>query len=431
MTDLTLQRLDRLPRWPWSPWLLVNLGGSFFFAFYDVVIAGSALPVIGQQFDKSASTMGYVITINVIGLILGEFAGAWLAIRASRRTTLLIALWVFSLGMVISALAPSFWVLMAGRFIAGLGTGADIAVLVTYVAEISPSRMRGRITGFTTICGYVGIAIAPFLSTWLLPMGDWGWRVLFGFGAVGAIVIVLTRQHMPSSPRLLMLKGRQEQAEALVAAAEKRVEAKYGPLPPVVEPPVEVSAKHWRPWVLMIFSVAWIFYYFGNYGWLAVAPTILTQNGFSLESSLGFIAIANLGLVLGAVASYLVSDRVERKWLLAATLGVWTIALAAIALTGSGSAIAVLGFLAAFTIGLGVPVFYAFTAEHVPARIRPLGMASTDGLGHIGGALAPIVLIGMSMGVAFGWMAASGAVAFALMLVIPAVRGRSIEQVSG
>ncbi len=424
-----LARLDRLPRWPWSRWLLVNLGASFFFGFYDIVVVGGALPVIGKQFGETSSHMGWVVTSNLIGLVLGEFAGAWMASRRSRVVVLQTGLWVFSIGMVVSALAPSFWVLMLGRFLAGLGTGADIAIVVTYVAEISPRKLRGRITGFTTICGYAGIAIVPFLSAWLLPVGDWGWRVLFGFGALGAIVLVLTRRHLPRSPRYLLLHGEDAEAERLVAAAEQRVSARGDALPPV-EPAAEERATRWRPALLAVLSLAWIAYYFGNYGWLVVAPTILTNNGFDLISSLGYIAVANIGLVLGAVLSYLLADRLERKWLLVVNFSVWAVALAGIALTGTGAAIAVLGFIAAVTIGLGVPTFYAFTAEHVPSRVRPLGMALTDGIGHLGGAAAPLVLIGLTLPAAFWGMGSSGIVVVILLLFVSATRGRALEQIS-
>ena len=425
-----LERLDRLPRWPWHRLLLVNLGGSFFFGFYDIVVVGGALPVIGKQFGESSGHMAWIVTANLIGLVVGEFLGAWLATRYSRVRTLQLALLVFSIGMVISALAPSFWILLIGRFIAGLGTGADIAIVVTYVAEISPSRMRGRITGFTTVCGYAGIAIVPFLSAWLLPIADWGWRIMFGFGALGAILLVATRRQMPPSPRLLLLHGEHERLEQVVTEAEDRVRSKVGELPPVVALAQDASPPRWKPVLLAVFSIAWIAYYFGNYGWLVVAPTILTDNGFDLVSLLGYIAVANLGLVLGAVLSFVVADRFERKWLLIANFTIWAVALGGIAYFASGTAIAAFGFIAALTIGFGVPTFYAYTAEHVPSRVRPWGMAFTDGVGHFGGAVAPLVLIGFAIPAAFGYMALSGVVVVLLLLVTTATRRRTLEEMA-
>lgn len=206
--------------------------------------------------------------------------------------------------------------------------------------------------------------------------------------------------------------------------------AKVGELPPVVTLQKDSSPSSWKPVLLLVFSIAWIAYYFGNYGWLVVAPTILTNDGFDLISSLGYIAIANLGLVLGAVLSFVIADRFERKWLLIANFTMWAIALGGIAYFASGTAIAAFGFIAAVTIGFGVPTFYAYTAEHVPSRVRPWGMAFTDGVGHFGGAIAPIVLIGFAIPLAFGYMALSGVFVVLLLLVTTATRRRTLEQIA-
>jgi MFS transporter, putative metabolite:H+ symporter len=428
-----LARLDRLPRWPWPRSILVNLGGSFFFAFFDIVAIGAALPTITADFGITAAQGGFAVTAGLLGLVLGSFAGAALAAKKSRVFALQTALWVFSLGMLLSVFAPNLTWLIVARFIAGFGTGADIAVVVTYVAEVSPLKSRGRITGFTAICGYAGIAVVPFLALVLTTNFTWGWRALFAFGALGGLLVVLTRRHMPPSPRLLAQRGETDRLEALVADGEARVRAHVGELPPVPVTATGVAPPGpGRPAVtlIVVFTIAWFVYYFGNYGWLTVAPTILTQNGFALASSLGFLSIANLGLVVGAVASYGASDRFERKWLLVITFSVWGAALGLIGVVGSGASIAVLGFAAAFTIGLGVPIFYAFTAEHFSSPNRPWGMAWTDGVGHLGGAVAPHVLIGLSLTAAFGAMAVSGFLVALILLATTRTMGRSLEQLA-
>jgi len=429
--DASLARLDRLPRWPWSRALLVNLGGSFFFAYFDIVVIGAALPVINKQFGTTAQQGGLAITAGLVGLVLGSFAGAWLASHKSRVLALQSALWLFSLGMLLSVVAPDLTWLVVARFIAGFGTGADIAVVVTYVAEISPQRARGRITGFTTVCGYVGIAIVPFLALALLDLATWGWRALFAIGALGAVLLLLTRRHMPASPRQLAERGEDERLAELVDEAEERVRARVGELPEIAPPPSRGAAHHPGVIAIAIFTVAWVLYYFGNYGWITVAPTILTENGFTITASLGYVAFANSGLVVGAVTAYLVAERFERKWLLIGTLVVWAAALAAIGVFGTAWAIAVLGFVASWTIGLTIPVFYAFTSEHFPSHTRPWGMAWTDGIGHLGGAAAPYVLIGLALPGAFGAMAVSGLATAAVLLLTSRTRGKSLEELTG
>lgn len=428
-----LARIDRLPVWPWPRSLLFNLGGSFFFAFFDIVVIGAALPTINAEFGTTATQGGYAVTAGLIGLVFGNFAGAWVSSRKSRVLALQSALWIFSAGMVLSVFAPNLAWLCIARFIAGFGTGADIGAVVTYIAEVSPERARGRITGFTTICGFTGTASAPFLALLLTTQWTWGWRVLFAFGALGAILVVASRRHMPSSPRLLAERGEKEQLKTLIDQAETRVRSRGYELSPV---PTQVSTatvvERSAPAIaIAVFTVAWFVYYIGNFGWLTLAPTILTENGFTVTSSLGFLAIANAGLVVGAIVSYFLADRLERKWLLTFTLIAWGLALCGIGVWGSSTAIVVLGFTATFSIGLTIPVFYAFTAEHFSSKNRPWGMAWTDGVGHLGGAIAPYILIGASLATAFGIMGVTGFITAIIVLFTARTKNRSLEEIGG
>jgi len=181
----------------------------------------------------------------------------------------------------------------------------------------------------------------------------------------------------------------------------------------------------------LLFLFAWTCYYFGNHGWLTVAPTLLTEAGYSLATSLNFLIIGNLGLVLGAELGFFFTERMGRKLLLQGVLIVWGIALGTIGVVSGASVIVICGFIAACTIGLSVPIFYTWTAEQFPVRIQPSAVASTDGLGHLGGAIAPLVLIPMGFTWGFLAMRISGILTAIILIAGRRTRGRSLEQVSG
>jgi putative MFS transporter len=188
-----------------------------------------------------------------------------------------------------------------------------------------------------------------------------------------------------------------------------------------------------RPMVgrVALFVAIWFVYYIGNYGWLTLAPTLFTDKGFTLADSTSYLVVSGIGFLIGAYATTRFSDRIERKYSLALVAVVWAISLFVIGHFVSPAIIIVFGFIASASIGLLVPMLYTYTAEHFATSARATGVALTDGLGHIGGALAPLIVLGANsawgFSAAFLVMALSGIVAGALILLGIKATGRSLE----
>jgi MFS transporter, putative metabolite:H+ symporter len=145
-----LARLDRIPVWPDERKLLWVIGAGYFFAFFDIVTISYALPVIAKQFHVSKGTVALSVTSSLIGYIIGAFADSTIADKWGRRLSLSISVAVFSLGTVLAALSSGVVELIIFRFISGLGIGAEIAAVTTYIGEISPAPLRGRYTSWAT-----------------------------------------------------------------------------------------------------------------------------------------------------------------------------------------------------------------------------------------------------------------------------------------
>jgi putative MFS transporter len=436
-----LARLDRIPVWPYEKRLLWVVGAGYFFAFFDIVTISFALPVIAKQFHASKGAVSLSVTSSLIGYIVGALADSQIADKWGRRLSLAVSVSVFSLGTALAAISTSVTTLIIFRFISGLGIGAEIAAVTTYLSEISPAPLRGRYTSWATTAAYAGFAVVPFIARVLVPNYAAGWRILFGIGAVGGVTILFMRRGLPSSARWLVSQGRTAEATAVVAEAEQTArENTDEELPPPEPVPDEAPAETFplrallrQPMAgrLVLFIGIWFVYYIGNYGWLTLAPTLFVDKGYSLADSTTYLIVSGIGFLAGAYATTHFSDRLERKYTAASAALAWAISLLVIGLFVSPTIIIVFGFIASMTVGLLVPVLYTYTAEHFSTNARATGVAMTDGLGHIGGALAPLIVLGANTAWGFSGafivMAVTGVLTAALILLGIQATGRSLE----
>jgi MFS transporter, putative metabolite:H+ symporter len=436
-----LARLDRIPVWPYDRKLLWVVGAGYFFAFFDIVTISFAAPAIAGQFHVAKSTVTLSVTSSLVGYIIGALADATIADKWGRKLSLALSVGVFSLGTILAAASTNVTELIIFRFIAGLGIGAEIATVTTYIGELSPAPLRGRYTSWATTAAYAGFAVVPFIARGLVPTFAAGWRVLFLIGALGALTILFMRRNLPPSPRWLMTQGRTQEAEEAVTGAEESARQTLGQeLPEPQAVPEEAKAERFPFRALLtgamrrrvlLFVAIWFIYYVGNYGWLTLAPTLFTDKGYSLADSTTYLLVSGIGFLIGAYTTTRMSDRVERKFAAAVVTVIWAISLVIIGVFVSAAIIMIFGFIASLSIGLLVPMLYTYTAEHFSTNARATGVALTDGLGHVGGALAPPFILGANaawgFSGAFVVMAVSGVVAGAFILLGIRSTGRSLE----
>ena len=436
-----LNRFDRIPVWPFSNRVLVVVGFGFFFAFFDIVTIGFALPVLIKQFHVTEGAASWAITSSLIGYIVGSFMDSRIADRYGRKISLFISVGLFTVGSLLSATSPNLGWLIFWRVISGMGIGAEIASVTTYMGELSPAAIRGRCTGWAIAAGFLGIAVVPFAALGLVPKFDWGWRILFVIGGTGGLILAFMRRHLPQSAHWLVARGRYQEAEEILKQAETHAVKKLGrelPPPPAILAETKPKIESFRhlfhpPYVgrLLLFAVVWFIYYVGNYAWLTLAPDLLTQTGFTLQKSIAFLTVSGTGFVVGAVAAALISDRMERKLATAIIATIWGFALLMIGYFPSGPIIMVFGFLASVSIGLLIPILYTYTAENFSTGFRATGVSVTDGVGHLGGAFCGQIVFAIehSFGFsgAFTVMAITGFLTAILVSLGIKTTGRSLH----
>lgn len=423
-------RLDRLTGFGLPPVVFVVVGAAYFFTFYDITAIGVTLPVLETQFGLSGTDLALPVTTNLFAYIVGAYALSSVADYIGRRRALGISVTLLFVGGVLTALSWNLASLAIFRAVTGLGMGAEIALAATIMTELSPTALRGRGVAMNVFWGGVGLAAAPWvglgLIDWLAP--NIGWRVVFAIGGLAILLLVfLNDRWVPESPRWLVLHGHPDRAEAVMTRMEDHVRAKGLELPEPRStraeaeltsfPTMELLRPPFLSRVLVVFFF-WFFAYMAAYAYLAYLPTLLEDMG--VQKSLLFSAIGDLGFVLGGLVTALAIDRWNRKYSAAGAGLIGMIGLALIALS-NGPALLIIGALLA-GMWIMAPAFgYAYTSEVFPTRARATGMSIGDGLGHLGGAVQPYIVVAGLAAIGargtFGLIIAMIAIAAAIILL--------------
>jgi putative MFS transporter len=436
-----LARQDRIDVWalPWR--YLAIVGTGYFFTFYDISDIGFAAPQIQTQFHLTGhETTFLALSVGLIGYAVGSLVIGGLADRLGRFRMLIATIVLTAIGSFGDAASGSLVVLIVFRFVTGMGVGADLNLVSTYIGELAPARLRGRISVITFLVGIIGQAVTPLIALALIPSLHDGWRWLFIIGGVIALIALVARFDLPESPRWLALHGRLDEAEVLVAEMERRASGRGDRL---ADPdPSEVDTRRGFPFAellrppylrrVIVFLVLWFFWYIGNYGFLGDAAELFKNRG--LSAGVSYLAIGAIGYPLGAVIMIVGIDRFERKLLLLGSTVVWLAAMLLVGAAGSEAVVTLGAFLASTALGMFLQAGYTYTAESFPTRARTSGFALCDGIGHGGGALGGLLLPGvvssLSFFAGFALIGATGLIAGLVALAGPAASGLALERIS-
>ena len=445
--------------------------GGFMFGYDSGVINGTQ-DGLETAFNLSALGTGFNVGAILLGCAVGAFIAGRLSDLIGRKTVMLIAAVLFIVSAIWAGAADSSMHFIIARFIGGLGVGAASVLAPAYISEVTPASIRGRLSSvqqIMIITGLTGAFVANYAlaataggSTAEFWLGFPAWRWMFWLQVIPAGIYLFALLLIPESPRFLVVKGREAQAEAVLsrlfgaeAGARKVVEIRESLArdhKPKLSDLLDPITRNIRPivWAGLILAVFQqlvginIVFYYGAVLWQSV--------GFSENDSL-LINIGSGALsILACLAAMSVIDRIGRKPLLligsagmTVTLGVmaWCFSQAQIVdgaphLPGQVGMIALVAanaYVVFFNFSWG-PVMWVMLGEMFPNQMRGSALAVAgfaQWIANFGISVSfPAMAAGLGLTVTYGFYAVSAFISYFLVQAwIKETRGRELEDMTG
>ncbi|HEJ5311161.1 TPA: aromatic acid/H+ symport family MFS transporter [Pseudomonas aeruginosa] len=341
-------------------WLILGWG-CFIMLFdgYDMVIYGSVVPRLMQEWQLSPVQAGTLGSCALFGMLFGGTLLAPLADRFGRRRLVIATTLLASLAAFLTGHARDPLELGAGRFFTGLALGALVPSAINLISEFAPAGRRSTLVTVMSAFYSVGAVLSALLAIAMIPA--WGWQSVFYVAVLPVLAVPLMLRWLPESAAFLELKGRRAELDALL----RKVDPDYRP---GAERANAVAAEAPSGRVAQLFEgrqalgtlllwVAFAMCMLMSYGLNTWLPKLMAGAGRTLVLffALAAASLAALGLGPG-------------PWLLNGLLVV----------------------AGATTIGT-LAVIHAYAAQFYPAWVRSTGVGWAAGVGRLGAIAGPML----------------------------------------
>jgi MFS family permease len=172
--------------------------GGLLFGYDTGVIAGALLAFDGE-FALNTAEQSLVVSITLVGALVGSLAGGPMANRHGRKPVIWLASVIFIAGALMLAAAPTKSMLVVGRAVVGVAVGLSSQAVPMFIAELTPPAERGRVVTCFQMAITLGILAAAVVDYILIESKNW--RLMFGLGAVPGVLQFCGLFYIPESPR--------------------------------------------------------------------------------------------------------------------------------------------------------------------------------------------------------------------------------------
>jgi putative MFS transporter len=453
-------RIDSLEKIPMSAGVLLAISLASFFTYYDFSNYAYISPMLKESWNVQDSEIALGASLTVLGYVIGAILITIYADLYGRKPALVISVLLLAGGSILTASAQDMTQMVIFRLITGIGIGSEIAIVTTYIGEISPKSKRGRYTSLIVFFGWTGIALSGPIS-FAIFQGEInsfvqidGWRIILAIAVIPALFALILRMNMPESLRWLISKGKMEEANRLLIKLGLDPITRQGV---VNHPEMEnatnkvsdvtkefkqedkkglKSSSHgankdlsilFRNIVtnrrivfsrISVISAIWSLALIPIYASLLLVVEY-TNQGYEIGESISVNMIATSGFVAGGICSLIIADRIERKYQIALSCALM------------GMAFILRGIFIQDYLGLIISSFMAFganawlisnlltyTAENFPTEIRSTCSGIVEGAGRLIATVGPFVFIMLVTFGFFNLMVGLAAFSFVAAIVV-------------
>jgi SP family arabinose:H+ symporter-like MFS transporter len=426
-----------------------TLGGLLF--GYDNIVISGAIGYLSLLFHLDEIGVGWAAACALIGCIFGCMAAGGVADYLGKKKGLGLCALCFALSSVGMLFANNLHQFVVWRLIGGVGIGAASVIAPNYIAEIAPTRLRGRCVTLYQLGIVVGILAAVFVHMLIQRIGDesWnvsiGWRWMFFAGIAPAVLFGVMILPAVESPRWLMKVGQRRKALAVLIKmngteiAEREageIEASLN----IEEGKLSELFTTFRRPLLLGIMLAGLQQLSGITPVFSFLPEIFRVAGTARSDAFFqsvLVSVVNLAFTLFALWFV---DRAGRKTLILAGSTLQFICFALVGwfyhVHGSGLVVLILvmSFVAGHAFGNGVAC-WVIISEIYPTKVRGRGMSiATTALwlvGYLGNQMFPVMQKHLGSDGTF-WYFSSGALLTIVLVgwLVPETKGRSLEQIT-
>lgn len=275
---------------------------------YDMVAMAFGAGTVSEEFALSDSSLGWLLSAALIGIGLGSLFLAPLADRLGRTTLITVSLVIDLIGLVLTALAPTFSLLLICRLITGIGVGGVLVCVTVLVSEYSNLRFRGLAvaiyaSGYGLGASFCGVVASSFDT----------WQPIFWVGAALTVVaLLLTVAFVPESADFLAARGRMDSVRTIAAKLGLTGEVSVRPrtahkasFKDLVSPQfLRTSIKLWLAFSFIMFA-----YNFTSQ-W---TPKLLTAEGLTAQQGIIGGIMLSFGGAIGAILYGLFTTRIDAR----------------------------------------------------------------------------------------------------------------------